>query len=62
MKQGIFQIGKHESLQILKSDTDLINANTNKQDKEDNTYIEKINIITSIKPFKVAENVYYFNK
>ena len=60
MKQVIFQIGKQEILQMPKSDIDLINTNTN---TDTNTrYVELINVITSNKPLKVAENVYYFNK
>lgn len=62
MKPVIFQIGKHEILQIPNSDIDLINANTNKEDKRNNRYVEFVNVITSNKPLKVAENVYYLNK
>ena len=54
MKQATFKIDK--------------NANTNKKENKEENKGEKINtinladnkIITSIKPIKVTENVYYF--
>ena len=56
MKQAIFKIDK--------------NANTNKKEENKEEKIHTINtinlednkIITSIRPIKVTENLYYFNK
>jgi hypothetical protein len=53
MKQIIFKIDKN------------VNANKKEENKEEKITIinlEDIKIITSIKPIKVTENVYYFNK
>lgn len=54
MKQATFQLRKHNISQIDK--------NHNINDTQNNIYIEKTLSISSIKPLKVAENVYYFNK
>jgi hypothetical protein len=53
MKQAIFNIDKN------------VNTNIKEEKREEkiNTIILEDNkIITSIKPIKVTENVYYFNK